>query len=293
MDELARQLGIDPFDLRAAQRRQARRPMLSHGRGPIRPDLRQLRARPVPRPRRARRWRAATARRRRTPRLADRRGHGAGHDRHHAAARPLADAHDLAATTTAATTCPSAPPSSATAPRTVHGQIAATALATTVDRIALRQSDTDAWRPRHRRLRQRRHRRRGHGHAWRPRSACDRHCSACAAELGVRRRERARSDDDGVRLRRPAHVLCGAREAARERGHAARSARGTSDGTPRSVAFNVQGFRVAVNMGTGEVRILKSVQAADAGPSPTRCSAAARSRAASRRRSAPRSTRRW
>ena len=34
---------------------------------------------------------------------------------------------------------------------------------------------------------------------------------------------------------------------------------------PRSVAFNVQGFRIAVNTGTGEIRILRSVQAADAG----------------------------
>jgi putative selenate reductase molybdopterin-binding subunit len=43
------------------------------------------------------------------------------------------------------------------------------------------------------------------------------------------------------------------------------SAKGNSQGTPRSVAFNVQGFRVAVNKHTGETRILKSVQAADAG----------------------------
>jgi len=43
------------------------------------------------------------------------------------------------------------------------------------------------------------------------------------------------------------------------------SATGSSDGTPRSIAFNVQGFRVAVQPGTGEIRILKSVQAADAG----------------------------
>ncbi|MGH3640311.1 MAG: molybdopterin-dependent oxidoreductase [Mycobacterium sp.] len=41
--------------------------------------------------------------------------------------------------------------------------------------------------------------------------------------------------------------------------------RGYHDGTPRSVAFNVHGFRVAVNVQTGEVRILQSVQAADAG----------------------------
>ncbi|MHC5795429.1 molybdopterin-dependent oxidoreductase [Lacisediminihabitans sp. FW035] len=43
------------------------------------------------------------------------------------------------------------------------------------------------------------------------------------------------------------------------------TASGRHDGTPRSVAFNVHGFRVAVNPATGEVRILESVQAADAG----------------------------
>src|SRR5258708_31684907 len=43
------------------------------------------------------------------------------------------------------------------------------------------------------------------------------------------------------------------------------SASGNSTGTPRSVTFNVQGFRVAVNKYTGELIILKSVQAADAG----------------------------
>ena len=39
----------------------------------------------------------------------------------------------------------------------------------------------------------------------------------------------------------------------------------SNDGTPRSVAFNAQGFRVAVSRATGEVRILQSVHAADAG----------------------------
>lgn len=43
------------------------------------------------------------------------------------------------------------------------------------------------------------------------------------------------------------------------------SGSGTHDGTPRSVAFNVHAFRVAVNTETGEVRILQSIQAADAG----------------------------
>lgn len=41
--------------------------------------------------------------------------------------------------------------------------------------------------------------------------------------------------------------------------------RGRHDGTPRSLAFNVQGFTVAVRRETGEVRILRSVHAADAG----------------------------
>ncbi len=43
------------------------------------------------------------------------------------------------------------------------------------------------------------------------------------------------------------------------------TAEGYCDGTDRSVAFNVQGFRVAVSPATGEIRILLSVHAADAG----------------------------
>ncbi|HWK94672.1 MAG TPA: molybdopterin cofactor-binding domain-containing protein [Pseudolabrys sp.] len=52
-------------------------------------------------------------------------------------------------------------------------------------------------------------------------------------------------------------------------------AHGTTNGIPRSVAFNVQGFRVAVNPVSGEVKILKSVQAADAGTviNPMQCRA--------------------
>jgi CO/xanthine dehydrogenase Mo-binding subunit/aerobic-type carbon monoxide dehydrogenase small subunit (CoxS/CutS family) len=43
------------------------------------------------------------------------------------------------------------------------------------------------------------------------------------------------------------------------------TASGHVTGSPRSVAFNVQAFQVAVNCGTGEVRILRSLHAADAG----------------------------
>ncbi|MBB3770918.1 CO/xanthine dehydrogenase Mo-binding subunit/aerobic-type carbon monoxide dehydrogenase small subunit (CoxS/CutS family) [Angulomicrobium tetraedrale] len=42
-------------------------------------------------------------------------------------------------------------------------------------------------------------------------------------------------------------------------------ARGEAEGSPRSVAFNVQGFEVAVHRRYGEIRILRSVHAADAG----------------------------
>ncbi|WP_138444447.1 molybdopterin-dependent oxidoreductase [Sinomonas susongensis] len=67
-------------------------------------------------------------------------------------------------------------------------------------------------------------------------------------------------------------VVCSGREmplaelaaAAAERGLLL-SAEGRWGGTPRSVAFNVHGFRVAVHRGTGELQILQSVQAADAG----------------------------
>ena len=50
-------------------------------------------------------------------------------------------------------------------------------------------------------------------------------------------------------------------------------AEATHDGTPRSMAFNVQAFRVAVNVQTGIVRVLRSVHAADAGTviNPVQC----------------------
>jgi CO/xanthine dehydrogenase Mo-binding subunit len=65
-------------------------------------------------------------------------------------------------------------------------------------------------------------------------------------------------------------TLRAARELARQRAGRTQegpllAAEGSSDGRPRSVSFNVQGFRVAVRPATGEIRILRSVQAADAG----------------------------
>jgi CO/xanthine dehydrogenase Mo-binding subunit len=59
----------------------------------------------------------------------------------------------------------------------------------------------------------------------------------------------------------------------REPGAGLLEAEGECDGFNRSVTFNVQGFRVAVSPQTGEVRILLSVHAADAGTviNPVQC----------------------
>ena len=54
-------------------------------------------------------------------------------------------------------------------------------------------------------------------------------------------------------------------------------------GTPRSTAFLAHGFRIAVHRVTGEIRILQSVQAFDAGKIINPMQARGRSRAASRR----------
>jgi CO/xanthine dehydrogenase Mo-binding subunit len=146
---------------------------------------------------------------------------------------------------------------------TVHRQIAATALATTVDQIRLRQSDT------------------AHGGhdtgaygstgtfvAGRATQAA---AENLADDLKVFVSTATKSDPDACVLEDDS-VVCGKErvpfakiaEAARAQGQPLH-ATGSSGGTPRSVAFNVQGFRVAVNKFTGEIKILKSVQAADAG----------------------------
>jgi putative selenate reductase molybdopterin-binding subunit len=146
---------------------------------------------------------------------------------------------------------------------TVHRQIAATSLATTVDRIRLRQSDT------------------AHGghdtgaYGSTGTFVAGRATQAAAENLANNLRVFAaaatRTKPDTCTLENDS-AICGKQrlsfaqlaEAARAQGRTL-SATGTSAGTPRSVAFNVQGFRVAVNKATGEIKILKSVQAADAG----------------------------
>ena len=146
---------------------------------------------------------------------------------------------------------------------TVHRQIAATALATTVDQIRLRQSDT------------------AHGgHDTGAYGSTGTFVAGLATQHAAENladgikafAAEARGVEPGLCLLENDSVICAGRRLpfaelatiASGQGKVL-SAGGSSEGTPRSVAFNVQGFRVAVNKGTGEIKILKSVQAADAG----------------------------
>ena len=146
---------------------------------------------------------------------------------------------------------------------TVHRQIAATALATTVDQIRLKQSDT--------------------AHGGHDTGAYGSTGTFVAGRATQAASENLAGDlktfasdatgiDPGSCVLENDSVICGKQrlsfaqlaEMARGQGKMLRAS-GTSEGTPRSVAFNVQGFCVAVNKGTGEIKILKSVHAADAG----------------------------
>lgn len=133
---------------------------------------------------------------------------------------------------------------------TVHTQLVATALNTSVDRIRIKQSDTDVAS----------YDTGAYGSAGVV--VAGRALFAAAHELSALMVERAGGGAvvaggvlrDGELVAASALLIDGPL-----------TATGTHDGTPRSVAFNVHGFRVAVDPGTGSVTILQSVQAADAG----------------------------
>jgi putative selenate reductase molybdopterin-binding subunit len=146
---------------------------------------------------------------------------------------------------------------------TVHRQIAATALATTVDQIRLLQSDTAHGG----------HDTGAYGSAgtFVAGRATQAAAENLADDLRVFASTATKTNPDTCVLENDA-VVCGRQRVSYvQLAEAARAQRqpftatGTSAGTPRSVAFNVQGFRVAVNKFTGAIRILKSVHAADAG----------------------------
>jgi len=156
---------------------------------------------------------------------------------------------------------------------TVHQQIAATVLSTSPARIRLRQSDT------------------AHG-------GHDTGAFGSTGTVVAGRASGLASHDLREKLLDFASAYCGApRQRCALSGEAvtcdgkrvtlselhkaaiaagrALSGAGKTSGTPRSVAFNVQGFRVAVNRVSGVIRILKSVQAVDAGTviNPMQCRA--------------------
>jgi putative selenate reductase molybdopterin-binding subunit len=146
---------------------------------------------------------------------------------------------------------------------TVHAQIAATALGTTAVRVRIRQSDTDNI---------------GHDTGAFGSTgtavaglATRRAADLLRAEIAAFAAEQAGGTAAMWSLQADAAVGGGRRIGLAALASAAKAAgreltaTGTHAGTPRSVAFNVQGFRVAVNPHTGEIRILRSLHAADAG----------------------------
>jgi CO/xanthine dehydrogenase Mo-binding subunit len=146
---------------------------------------------------------------------------------------------------------------------TQHIQIVATVLGTTTARIGIVQSDTD---------------RTGYdtgafastgtfvaGRAvWLAAEALRAHLlEFAAAQAGVAP-DQCHLEEDAVVCGEARTTLADLYAAAEGAGHALHVAR-KAYGSPRSVAFNAHGFRVAVHRVTGEVMILQSVQAADAG----------------------------
>ncbi|MFK0184764.1 molybdopterin-dependent oxidoreductase [Streptomyces rubiginosohelvolus] len=146
---------------------------------------------------------------------------------------------------------------------TVHQQITAGALSTTVDRIVIRQSDTDVVR----------HDTGAFGSAGTvvAGKAVLRAADGLAVQILEFAAGQLGAAPGDCRLTVDAVECAGRTISLKELFQAARAAGrelladGHWGGSPRSVAFNAQWFRLAVDPGTGEIRILRSVHAADAG----------------------------
>ncbi len=146
---------------------------------------------------------------------------------------------------------------------TVHTQIAATALGTTPDRIRVHQADTDGVR----------HDTGAYGSTGTVVAGMATHRAAKALEakiLDFATSSLGWSGEGGTvgcdTIASHAQELSLAKlvERAAEAG-VPLEANGRANGTPRSVAFNVQAFEVAVHRRSGAIRILRSIHAADAG----------------------------
>jgi putative selenate reductase molybdopterin-binding subunit len=149
---------------------------------------------------------------------------------------------------------------------TVHRQIAATVLNATFDRIELRTSDTDAVR----------HDTGAYASAGTTVAGKALHAACLALRdrmLAVAARVSGTDAADGMiepdGVRTPAGLVgfaeVVAAAPASQRTDEGLAADGSEFGDLRSLAFNVHAVRVAVDVETGAVRILQSVQAADAG----------------------------
>jgi hypothetical protein len=147
---------------------------------------------------------------------------------------------------------------------TVHHQIAATVLGTTTDNIHMLNSDTDNGG----------HDTGAYGSAGTVVAgrATQLACEALREQILSFAGEHGGGTKAAWSLVAGAVVRAGRHIALTELAAAAAAAKGRRlvatgqcNGTPRSVAFNVQAFRVAVNKRTGAIKILRSVHAADAG----------------------------
>lgn len=138
---------------------------------------------------------------------------------------------------------------------TVHAQIAATLLGARIGQVAIRQSDTEHVR----------HDTGAYGSTGTvvAGEATRKAAEALAGKIRTAAAARLGVDPSACRIEADGVVAGAARIALGEL--APLEALGDATGTPRSVAFNVQGFEVAVHSRSGEIRILRSLHAADAG----------------------------
>ncbi len=246
MDALAGQLGIDPFSFRRANVVRPGDPMVASSTAPndveygsygldqcldaVETALRAAPDDPLP----ADWW--------------PRPRHGAGDDQHHPAARPFAGRRPCACSPDGRFALAVGTAEFGSGSTTVHTQLAADARRHHAGRDQPgRQSDTD---------------RLGHD------TGAYGSTGTVVAGMAVLRAANALAAT--IRRFATAHFNNPATALHQVAAHAASlgvtlQAEGASDGSPRSVAFNVQGFRVAVHRRSGVVRILQSVHAADAG----------------------------
>ena len=242
MDELARQVGIGPFELRRRNAIVPGDPIvvtdadeetdLQYGGYGLAGGARPRGDRRSPEPGEPAptgpQWRVGT-------------GHGARHDRDDAAARALQRGRGSRSMPDGGVSLDVGTAEFGNGTTTVHAQIVAEVLAIPPDRVRIRSSDTDGAR----------YDTGAFGSAGTVVAGKAVHVAALRA-AGSRARRR------GTRVEHRAGRRPHARGPPMPLGDLAPlEATGSADGTPRGLAFNVHGFRVAVDTGTGEVRILQ------------------------------------